>query len=138
MAQAGISVLDYVATHGTGTPLVRAKAGHACPPCCLEGRAAQVLGGAHSSLCGRRLPAPRQNRRTAECASSHLLHLPGQGDPIESSALRKAAVHGDIEQLPSDYVFTVGAVKALTGHLEGSAGWHACPACCSNHSKRGC
>ena len=43
------------------------------------------------------------------------------GDPIESSALRKAVVMPAAE-LPADYVFSVGAIKALTGHLEGSAG----------------
>ena len=49
-----------------------------------------------------------------------------QGDPIESNALRRAvapAATGEAAaDLPADYVFSVGAVKALTGHLEGSAG----------------
>jgi acyl transferase domain-containing protein len=43
------------------------------------------------------------------------------GDPIESSALRKAVVTTGAD-LPPDFVFSVGAIKALTGHMEGSAG----------------
>lgn len=64
MREAGIANLEFVASHGTGTPL---------------------------------------------------------GDPIESGALRKAVVQ-DVRSLPEDYVFAAGAVKALTGHLEGAAG----------------
>jgi acyl transferase domain-containing protein len=41
------------------------------------------------------------------------------GDPIETGALRKAVARGTET---SDEVFTVGAVKTLTGHLEGTAG----------------
>lgn len=59
------------------------------------------------------------------------------GDPIESGALRRCVVRDGVAfmhagapgnerssapVLPADYVFTVGAVKTLTGHLEGSAG----------------
>lgn len=33
-----------------------------------------------------------------------------------------AATETSATKLPADYVFSVGAVKALTGHLEGSAG----------------
>ena len=40
------------------------------------------------------------------------------GDPIETGALRKAVVQG----AGAGADFTVGAVKVLTGHLEGSAG----------------
>lgn len=48
-----------------------------------------------------------------------------QGDPIESNALRRAVAPvapAAVPQLPEDFVFSVGAVKAMTGHLEGSAG----------------
>ena len=52
--------------------------------------------------------------------SSHGTGTP-LGDPIETGALRKA-----ISRKPSGggapQVFTVGAVKSLTGHLEGTAG----------------
>jgi acyl transferase domain-containing protein len=61
MAEAGAARLDFVATHGTGTPL---------------------------------------------------------GDPIESGALRKA-MPGPV---PAGALLTLGAVKAATGHLEGTAG----------------
>jgi len=64
MVDAGISVLGYVASHGTGTPL---------------------------------------------------------GDPIETGALRKAVAPASAPG-GNGASFTVGAVKALTGHLEGTAG----------------
>ena len=60
MREAGTAVLEYVASHGTGTPL---------------------------------------------------------GDPIETGALRKAVVQGS-----STASFTVGGIKTLTGHMEGTAG----------------
>ena len=63
MLEAGISVLGYVASHGTGTPL---------------------------------------------------------GDPIETGALRKAVA--PLSATADSGSFTVGAIKALTGHLEGTAG----------------
>jgi acyl transferase domain-containing protein len=63
MVEAGVSVLGYVASHGTGTPL---------------------------------------------------------GDPIETGALRKAVAPPGADAAAGS--FTVGAVKALTGHLEGTAG----------------
>ncbi|KAI8473970.1 MAG: hypothetical protein J3K34DRAFT_383389, partial [Monoraphidium minutum] len=66
MAEAGAARLDFVAAHGTGTPL---------------------------------------------------------GDPIESGALRKSAAGAAGAGGTGDaYVFSVGAVKAATGHLEGTAG----------------
>lgn len=42
------------------------------------------------------------------------------GDPIETGALRKAITSPGAS--PTDKVFSVGAVKSLTGHLEGTAG----------------
>lgn len=49
-----------------------------------------------------------------------------QGDPIETSALRKAAApttnDASVSEVYADRVLSLGAVKALTGHLEGSAG----------------
>lgn len=48
-----------------------------------------------------------------------------QGDPIESNALRRAVAPvapAAVAALPEDFVFSAGAVKAVTGHLEGSAG----------------
>jgi acyl transferase domain-containing protein len=75
MAEAGSARMDFVASHGTGTPL---------------------------------------------------------GDPIETGALRKSAAGGAANLGgggndsnsggDSAFVFTVGAVKATTGHLEGTAG----------------
>lgn len=62
MRETEIQALEYVATHGTGTPL---------------------------------------------------------GDPIETGALRKAVVQGGAAASAS---FTVGAIKTLTGHMEGTAG----------------
>jgi NADPH:quinone reductase-like Zn-dependent oxidoreductase len=50
------------------------------------------------------------------------------GDPIEASALRRAVVPsqkgstGSAAGSDASYVFSIGAVKSLTGHLEGSAG----------------
>ena len=64
MRRAGLDVLDYVSTHGTGTPL---------------------------------------------------------GDPIESGGLRKAVVAGRRTAVEG-HALTIGAIKAVTGHLEGSAG----------------
>ena len=65
MREAGASVLEYVATHGTGTPL---------------------------------------------------------GDPIETGALRKAVAPAQAAAAPAGAAFTAGAIKTLTGHLEGTAG----------------
>jgi 3-oxoacyl-(acyl-carrier-protein) synthase len=65
MQEAGTTVLGFVASHGTGTPL---------------------------------------------------------GDPIESGAMRKAVVAERSVQISSGASFTVGAMKALVGHLEGTAG----------------
>lgn len=42
------------------------------------------------------------------------------GDPIETGALRKAIAAAG--SATTDEVFSVGAVKSLTGHLEGTAG----------------
>jgi acyl transferase domain-containing protein len=43
------------------------------------------------------------------------------GDPIETGALRKAVAPST--SLPENHeAFTVGAIKTLTGHLEGTAG----------------
>lgn len=52
-----------------------------------------------------------------------MLFAPGTplGDPIESSALRKAVAQPTSGGQPLA-VFTLGAIKALTGHLEGTAG----------------
>ena len=58
MAQAGTTWLDFVSSHGTGTPL---------------------------------------------------------GDPIETGALSRATAH-------AGSLLTIGAIKALFGHLEGTAG----------------
>jgi hypothetical protein len=65
MAEAGVQQLDFVATHGTGTPL---------------------------------------------------------GDPIESGALRKAMPGPGGAGAAAAGLLTLGAVKAATGHLEGTAG----------------
>lgn len=43
------------------------------------------------------------------------------GDPIETGALRKAVAPANTPA-PSGQPFTVGAMKTLTGHLEGTAG----------------
>ena len=51
------------------------------------------------------------------CLSAQLLIT---GDPIETGALRKVISAPGAET--ADQVFTVGAVKSLTGHLEGTAG----------------
>lgn len=49
--------------------------------------------------------------------------LIAQGDPIETNALVKAVAPDAVAtELPANFVFSMGAVKALTGHLEGSAG----------------
>ena len=63
MREAGAATLEYVASHGTGTPL---------------------------------------------------------GDPIETGALRKAVAPAT--SVPTGASFTAGAIKTLTGHLEGTAG----------------
>ena len=52
--------------------------------------------------------------------SSHGTGTP-LGDPIETGALRKAVAQ-PLGGSPTPQVFTVGAVKSLTGHLEGTAG----------------
>ena len=44
------------------------------------------------------------------------------GDPIESGAMRKAVAHGAGGGGTGGASFTVGAMKTLTGHLEGTAG----------------
>jgi acyl transferase domain-containing protein len=62
MREAGTQALEYVASHGTGTPL---------------------------------------------------------GDPIETGALRKAVAQGGAA---AGATFTVGGIKTLTGHMEGTAG----------------
>jgi acyl transferase domain-containing protein len=51
-------------------------------------------------------------------ASSHGTGTP-LGDPIETGAMRKAVAQGSGGSAEG---FTVGAVKSLTGHLEGTAG----------------
>ncbi len=51
--------------------------------------------------------------------SSHGTGTP-LGDPIETGALRKAIASPAADA--TNQVFTVGAVKSLTGHLEGTAG----------------
>lgn len=54
--------------------------------------------------------------------SSHGTGTP-LGDPIETGALRKAIAQGlTLGRGPTQQVFTLGAVKSLTGHLEGTAG----------------
>ena len=53
--------------------------------------------------------------------SSHGTGTP-LGDPIETGALRKAIAQGPLGHGPTQQVFTLGAVKSLTGHLEGTAG----------------
>ena len=66
MREAGLAALEYLASHGTGTPL---------------------------------------------------------GDPIETGALRKAVAPVPCStHAPGASTFTVGALKAITGHLEGTAG----------------
>lgn len=52
--------------------------------------------------------------------SSHGTGTP-LGDPIETGALRKAVAQ-PLGGSPTPHVFTVGAIKSLTGHLEGTAG----------------
>ena len=42
------------------------------------------------------------------------------GDPIETGALRKAVAPA--HSPPAGASFTAGAIKTLTGHLEGTAG----------------
>jgi acyl transferase domain-containing protein len=52
------------------------------------------------------------------------------GDPIESGALARSVVSkpgvfngiAAAADLPDDFVFSIGAVKTLVGHLEGTAG----------------
>lgn len=47
------------------------------------------------------------------------------GDPIETGALRKAVaplVSDSRHSVDHDNIFTIGAIKTLTGHLEGTAG----------------
>lgn len=51
--------------------------------------------------------------------SSHGTGTP-LGDPIETGALRKAIASTTADT--ANQVFTLGAVKSLTGHLEGTAG----------------
>lgn len=51
--------------------------------------------------------------------SSHGTGTP-LGDPIETGALRKAIASPMADT--GSQVFTLGAVKSLTGHLEGTAG----------------
>ena len=53
--------------------------------------------------------------------SSHGTGTP-LGDPIETGALRKAIAQGPTSGGATQQVFTLGAVKSLTGHLEGTAG----------------
>lgn len=53
--------------------------------------------------------------------SSHGTGTP-LGDPIETGALRKAVAQGPLTRAAPHQVFTLGAVKSLTGHLEGTAG----------------
>lgn len=53
--------------------------------------------------------------------SSHGTGTP-LGDPIETGALRKAVSQGPLNRGAPHQVFTLGAVKSLTGHLEGTAG----------------
>lgn len=65
MREAGTACLEYVASHGTGTPL---------------------------------------------------------GDPIETGALRKAVAQGAAAASAGGASFTVGGIKTLTGHMEGTAG----------------
>ena len=53
--------------------------------------------------------------------SSHGTGTP-LGDPIETGALHKAVAKGPPSMGETQQVFTLGAVKSLTGHLEGTAG----------------
>lgn len=78
MQEAGISFLNYVASHGTGTPL---------------------------------------------------------GDPIETGALRKSVAPSGSGAAGLG-LFTIGAMKTLTGHLEGTAGLAGLVLCHVQLSKR--
>lgn len=63
-----------------------------------------------------------------------VLHANMQGDPIESNALRKSVVPDAYDQLPESYFCTINAIKAHTGHLEGSAGNYLKCAHCSDQT----
>ena len=73
--------------------------------------------------------------------SSHGTGTP-LGDPIETGALRKAIAQGPLNRGTPHQVFTLGAVKSLTGHLEGTAGLAGLMLCtlqlqqCSDHPLR--